>query len=188
MDEAQLPIEDPTSPPHDAIFHLICKSIFNHRPCGILVYVNCHDFCRACSRASQSKNAGARANICDTLAAQVEPRDERCKEFTRKEISRVKDRRSHDQLKAARARHARSLPLQNKVICKEVDGAAKDSSQVTGRRTWPAEFMFVFDDLNHEDARAKPIPSARLTFGLPSSIHPVCLTSADGGHRGDRTR
>jgi hypothetical protein len=115
-----------------------------------LVYVNCHDFCSARSRASESKNAGARANVCDTLAVQVEPRNERCKEFTRKEISRVKDRRSHDQVKAGRARHARSLPLQNKVIRKEVDGAAKESSQVTGRRTWPTEFVCVFDDVNHE--------------------------------------
>lgn len=65
---------------------------------------------------ARAKNAGARANVCDTLAVQVEPRNERCKEFTRKEISRVKDRRSHDQVKAGRARHARSLPLQNKVI------------------------------------------------------------------------
>jgi hypothetical protein len=78
-------------------------------------------------------------------------------------------------VKAGRARHARSLPLQNKVICKEVDGAAKDSSQVTGRRTWPAEFMFVFDDVNHEDARAEPISSARAHV-RPPFLNPRSLS------------
>ena len=160
------------------MLQLICKGIFSDRPCGILVYVDCHDFCCAGSRASQRKNAGSRANVCDTLAPQVEPRNKRCKEFTRKEISRVKDRRPHDQVKAGRARHARSLPLQNKMICKEVDGAAKESSQITGRRTWSAEFMSVFDDVNHEAPR-QPFasPSAnrtgpqRLELGQAMRIH-----------------
>jgi hypothetical protein len=67
---------------------------------------------------------------------------------------RVKDRRSHDQVKAGRARHARSLPLQNRMICKEV-GAAKESSH------WATHLAFRSHGAAYRKVPSDQRPGAR---------------------------
>jgi hypothetical protein len=129
----------------DAIPEAVGTRVFGRRKRGIGVYVDSADLCGTRPGCSKRENSRSRAHISHSLAARIEPPDERRKKLAGDEIARVKHSRPHDHPEPGRPRAPCGTPLQDEMIRKEMNRAAQPAPPLAMRDAAAVEAASGFE-------------------------------------------